>query len=221
MTPKQALKELEALGNEKTRKHNTKYGAPDNQFGCNKGDIRKLAKNIKANHELGLELWKTGNIDAQFLAILLIKPKNLSSEELDEMVRDLSFVHVADWFNSYLVNKHPNKEELRQIWMKEKHPMAARSGWSLTAARIAKDAEGIDLSGILDRIEKEMGKAAPETQWTMNFALVEIGIHCKKLRKRAIAIGEKLGMYRDFPVPKGCTSPFAPIWIGEMVKRQG
>ncbi len=36
-----------------------------------------------------------------------------------------------------------------------------------------------------------------------------------------IAIGEMLGIYRDYPVSKGCTSPFAPIWIGEMVRRQG
>lgn len=39
--------------------------------------------------------------------------------------------------------------------------------------------------------------------------------------KRALAIGEKLGVYRDYPVSKGCTSPFAPIWINEMVRRQG
>jgi 3-methyladenine DNA glycosylase AlkD len=50
--------------------------------------------------------------------------------------------------------------------------------------------------------------------------LAEIGIHFPKLRKRAIAIGEKLGVFRDYPVSKGCTSPFAPIWIGAMVKRK-
>jgi 3-methyladenine DNA glycosylase AlkD len=66
-----------------------------------------------------------------------------------------------------------------------------------------------------------MGSAAPAAQWTMNSCLAQIGIHFPTHRKRAIGIGEKLGIYRDFPVSKGCTSPFAPIWIGEMVKRQG
>jgi 3-methyladenine DNA glycosylase AlkD len=51
-------------------------------------------------------------------------------------------------------------------------------------------------------------------------ALANIAIHHAKLRKRAIAIGEKLWIYRDYPCSKGCTSPFAPIWINEMVKRQ-
>jgi hypothetical protein len=34
--------------------------------------------------------------------------------------------------------------------------------------------------------------------------------------KRALATGETLGIYRDYPVSNGCTSPFAPIWINEM-----
>jgi 3-methyladenine DNA glycosylase AlkD len=55
----------------------------------------------------------------------------------------------------------------------------------------------------------------------MNFCLAGIGIHHPKLRKRAIAVGERLGIYRDYPVSKGCTSPFPPIWIDEMVRRNG
>lgn len=41
-----------------------------------------------------------------------------------------------------------------------------------------------------------------------------------KLGERALAIGEKLGIYRNYPCSKEYTSPFAPIWINEMVKRQ-
>ncbi len=78
----------------------------------------------------------------------------------------------------------------------------------------------MDISRILDRLESERGKAVPQVQWTMNSALDQIGIQFPELRDRAIAIGEKLGIYRDYPVSKGCTSPFAPIWIEEMVRRQ-
>jgi len=54
----------------------------------------------------------------------------------------------------------------------------------------------------------------------MNNTLATIGIHFPKHRKRAIAIGETLGIYRDYPVSKGCASPFVPIWINFMVSRQ-
>jgi len=236
MTVKEILKELESLGSEARRKHNAKTGpdgvpgAPlDKQFGCKTGDIRKLAKKIKTDDELALKLWKTGNIDAQMLAILIMEPKELSAKELDTMVREVRFAWVAEWLHSYVVAKHPEKDALREKWMKksEKDGWAARAGWHHTASKInnpGKGEDGVDLGGLealLDRIEKEMPKAKPETQWTMNNTLAAIGIKHAKHRKRAIAIGEKLGIYRDYPVSKGCTSPFAPLWIEEMVKRQG
>jgi 3-methyladenine DNA glycosylase AlkD len=220
MTLKETMKQLEALGNEGMRKQNIKSGAGENQFGVKHGDIRVLAKKIKSNHELAMALWKTGNIDAQYLAILLMKPKELSAKEVDRMVRSVTFAWVADWLNNYVVKQHPEKESLRQGWMATDDRWAARAGWSLTAERVAKNPEGLDLAALLDRIESEMGNAPPEVQWTMNCALAEIGIHFPKLRKRAIGIGEKLGVYRDYPCSKGCTSPFAPIWIDFMVKRK-
>ena len=221
MTLNETLKQLKALGNEKVRAHNTKYGAGDNQFGVKHGDIRALAKKIGSNHELAMSLWETANTDAQLLAALLIKPKNLSAKEVDRLVRSISFAHVADWFINYVVKQHPDKETLRQEWMSTDQRWTARAGWSLTASRVVKSPEGLDISALLDRIESEMADADPEVQWTMNSTLAEIGIHFPKLRKRAIAIGEKLGIYRDYPVSKGCTSPFAPIWIDAMVSRQG
>lgn len=221
MKLKEALSRLEALGNDKVRAQNSKNGAGKNQFGVRLGDIRKLAKEIKSDHELALELWKTKNIDARLLAILLLKPKSLSASELDKMVRSEPFTQVADWLSAYVVKKHPDKEALREKWMKDEHPMTGRAGWSLTTERVVKSPEGLDLGAVLDRIESEMASAASEVQWTMNSSLVEIGVHSPKHRKRALAIGETLGIYRDYPTPKGCTSPFAPIWINEMVSRQG
>ncbi len=220
-TLKETLAQLEALGDEKVRARNKKNGAGENQFGVQLGDIRKLAAKIKTNDHLAGALWETGNIDARLLAILLIKPRNLSRDELDRMVRSADFPQLADWLNAYIVKNHPDKESLRQSWMDDEDPWAARAGWSLTSERIGKKPDGLDLPALLDRIESEMGKAAPEVQWTMNFCLGGIGIHFPEHRERAIAIGEKLGIYRDYPVSKGCTSPFVPIWVNEMVRRQG
>ena len=220
-TVEETLVQLEALGHEKVRAQNRRNGAGDNQFGVKLGDIRKIAAKIKADHALALAFWETGNLEARLVAILLIKPKNLSIDELDRMVRSAGSAQVADWLSSYIVRKHPDKETLRQRWMDDDDRWAARAGWDLTSERIGKAPEGLDLPALLDRIEAEMGTAPPETQWTMNYCLAGIGIHFPKLRKRALAIGESLGIYRDYPVSKGCTSPFAPIWIEEMVRRNG
>lgn len=221
VTLKDALAQLESLGNEKVRAYNIRNGAGDNQFGVKLGDIRKIAAKIKTDDKLASALWKTGNIDAQLLAILLLNPKNLSRDEMDRMVRSVNTAQVAEWLSSYVIKNHPDKESLRQSWMEDDDRWAACAGWALTSGRIGKSPDGLDVPALLARIESEMKDAAPEVQWTMNYCLAGIGIHFPKLRKRAIAIGEKLGIYRDYPVSKGCTSPFAPIWINEMVRRQG
>jgi 3-methyladenine DNA glycosylase AlkD len=85
MNVKEILAQLESLGDDARRKHNTKAGAPDNQFGVKLGDIRAMVKKIvakksKTDHELALKLWDTGNVEAQLLATLIIQPQSLSGE---------------------------------------------------------------------------------------------------------------------------------------------
>lgn len=215
------LAQLKSLGNEKVSAMHRSAGASDNQFGVKMGDIRKVAAKIKTDHELALALWDTGIVDAQLLAILVMKPKTLSAAELDRMARTVGIPQVADWLSSYVIKEHPDREALRQQWMHDQNPWASRAGWSLTAGRVAREPEGLDIPALLDRIEADMATADPAVRWTMNNTLAAIGIHHKTYRKRALAIGERLGVYRDFPVSKGCTSPFAPIWINEMVRRNG
>ena len=220
MTVKEVLSHLKSLSNEKMVALHQKNGAMDNLFGVKLGDIRNIANKLKTNHELALQLWQTKNIDARLLSILIIQPKALSIHELEEMVQAIDLAQIADWFNAYVLKDNPEKELIREKWMDSDNKWLARSGWSLTAGKITRDADGLNLERILDRIETEIKNVAPEVQWTMNTALAQIGIHFPEYRNRAIEIGEKAGIYRDFPVSKGCTSPFAPIWIREMVSRQ-
>lgn len=182
MTLEQTLRQLESLGDEKVRAQNSKNspfgaGAGDNQFGVALGDIRKVATKIKTNHALALALWDTGNVDAQFLATLLIEPKKLSAKEMDRLVRSIAYVRVADWLISYVLANFPEKETLREGWMDDNNHWTARAGWQLTASRVAKNSDALDLPALLDRIESEMADARPEVQWTMNNTLATIGIH--------------------------------------------
>lgn len=220
MTLTEAMSRLEALGTEKMRAMNTKNGAGDNQFGVKMGDIRTIAKEIKVDHDLAMELWETENVDARFLALLIMQPKQLTSDQLETLVKSNDFAHIADWLSSYVIKTHPEKEALRQKWMQSDHAMLSRAGWSLTTERINKNPEGLDIAGLLDRIDKELGAKPYAEQWAMNFSLIDIGIHFPEHRERAISIGEKHGYCRDYPTSKGCVSPFAPIAIRELASRQ-
>ena len=218
---KDVLTQLSELGNEKVCRQAYRKEADGNQYGVRSGDLRKVAKKIKKNQALALKLWDTGNVDARLLACLIVKPNELSQDDVDRMARSLITKHTAEWFNAYVVKDHPNREELRLQWIESDNPMAARAGWNLMSGRVVKSPDGLDLTAILNRLEAEMPDADPLVQWTMNYTLSNIGIEFPEHRERALDIGERLGVYRDLRVSKGCTSPFAPIWIRTMVERQG
>lgn len=220
MNLQETLEILQSRSDEKVRKLHLKNGARENLFGVKMGDIRAIAKKIKQNHNLALQLWSSENIDARLLAILILDPTLLSESEIEQMVSSEPFTWAADWLYNYVVKVYPGKDQFREKWIDAEDKMLARAAWSLTSGRIAKDPTDINIKELLHRIETEMPHALPEVQWTMNAALANIGIHHPTYRLQAIAIGEKLGIYRNYPVSKGCTSPFAPIWISEMVSRQ-
>ncbi|HYW06932.1 MAG TPA: hypothetical protein VE913_08250 [Longimicrobium sp.] len=73
---------------------------------------------------------------------------------------------------------------------------------------------------LLEHIERDLPEASAGVQWNMNWCAAQIGIGDERLRGRCIALGERLGIYRDYKVSKGCTSPFLPIWIGSVVGKR-
>ncbi|MHA6523785.1 DNA alkylation repair protein [Tessaracoccus sp. G1721] len=211
------MDELRAMEDPKMRAVNERHG---DHHGVNLTRLRAVAKRVKANHELAVELWSTGDSAARLLALLICRPKQYSLDELDAMLRDAGGPKVQDWLINYVVKKSPHAEALRPAWFADPDPVVASAGWALTSERVVRNPEGLDLPGLLDQIEAEMAEAPDRLQWAMNYCLAQIGIENPDLRERAVAIGERLGVLRDYPTAPGCVSPFAPIWITEMVSRK-
>jgi len=216
-TVAEVMAELAALEDPKTRAVNEKHG---DDHGVNLSMLRALAKRLKTQQELARRLWTTADAAARLLAILICRPKAFERDELDVMLREARSPKVHDWLVNYVVKKNPHSEELRLAWFADPDPVVASAGWALTTERVAKKPEGLDLAGLLDVIEAEMKDAPARLQWAMNHCLAQIGIEHAEYRSRALDIGERLQVLKDYPTPPNCTSPFAPIWITEMVRRQ-
>jgi 3-methyladenine DNA glycosylase AlkD len=216
-TVAEVMAELAALEDPKARKVNENHG---DDHGVNLGKLRALAKRLKTQQELARRLWETDDTAARLLAILICRPKAFERNELDVMVREARTPKVHDWLVNYVVKKNPHSEELRMAWSADPDPVVASAGWALTTERVAKKPEGLDLAGLLDVIDAAMRAAPDRLQWAMNHCLAQIGIEHAEHRARAIDIGERLEVLKDYPTPPNCTSPFAPIWITEMVRRQ-
>jgi len=216
-TVAEVMAELAALEDPKTRQVNEKHG---DDHGVNLGKLRALAKRLKTQQELARELWATGDTAARLLATLICRPKAFERGELDAMLRAARTPKVLDWLVNYVVKKSPHAEELRLAWFADPDPVVAAAGWALTTERVAKRPDGLDLDGLLDVIEAGLKGAPDRLQWAMNACLAQIGIEHAGHRARAVAIGERLEVLKDYPTPPGCTSPYAPVWIAEMVRRQ-
>jgi 3-methyladenine DNA glycosylase AlkD len=216
-TVAEVIAELAALEDPKARAVNEKHG---DDHGVNLSKLRAIAKRLKTQQKLAQQLWKTEDTAARLLAILICRPKAFDRDELDAMLREARTPKVHDWLVNYVVKKNPHSEELRLAWSGDSDPVVASAGWALTTERVAKKPEGLDLARLLDVIEAEMKDAPDRLQWAMNHTLAQIGIEHAEYRARAIDIGERLRVLEDYPTPPNCTSPFAPIWINEMVRRQ-
>ncbi|AEF39670.1 hypothetical protein AS9A_1218 [Hoyosella subflava DQS3-9A1] len=213
----EVMAELAALEDPKVRAVNERHG---DDHGVNLTKLRALAKRLKTQQELAQGLWGTSDTAARLLAILICRPKAFDRDALDTMLRQARSPKVQDWLVNYVVKKSPHVEALRQTWCADPDPIVASAGWALTTDRVAKKPEGLDLPGLLDTIEAEMKDAPDRLQWAMNHCLAQIGIDHAEHRARAIGIGERLEVLKDYPTPPNCTSPYAPIWITEIVRRQ-
>ncbi|WP_328900471.1 DNA alkylation repair protein [Streptomyces sp. NBC_00441] len=217
-TATDVLAELAALDDPKARAVNARHG---DDHGVNLSKLRALAKRLGKRQELAVELWESGDTAARLVALLVCRPKAYTQGELDRMLREARAPKVHDWLVGYVVKKSPHVEELRLAWTEDPDPVVASAGWALTTDRVVKKPDGLDLDALLDVIEAEMRGAPDRLQWAMNTCLAQIGIEHPEHRARALDIGERLGVLKDYPTPKGCTSPYAPVWIGEMVRRKG
>jgi 3-methyladenine DNA glycosylase AlkD len=216
-TVAEVLATLADLEDPRMRAVNERHG---DDHGVNLGSLRALAKQLKVQQPLARELWATGDTAARLLSLLVCRPREFQPDELDAMLREAGAPKVHDWLVSYVVKKSPHREDLRERWLADADPVAASAGWALTSDRVAKKPEGLDLPGLLDVLEARMKEAPDRLQWAMNQCLATIGIEHAEHRARALAIGERLRVLEDYPTPPNCTSPYAPTWITEIVRRR-
>lgn len=213
----EVMAELAAMEEPRQREVNERHG---DDHGVNLSKLREVAKRLKTQQDLARELWTTGDTAARLLALLICRPKAFDRGELDRMLRESRTPKVQDWLVNYVVKKSPHAEDLRGEWFADPDPVVASAGWALTSERVVKKPEGLDLEDLLDTIETQMKGAPGRLQWAMNHCLAQIGIEHPGHRARALDIGERLEVLKDYPTPANCTSPFAPSWINEMVRRK-
>lgn len=184
------------------------------------GELKKLAREIKKDHELAMDLWASGDLYPRLLAVLILDRKLLTEEELSRLAEDLltnevdERVQIADWLLANQLAKDKKLLVLLEGWEKESSPILRRLFWYHQARLRWTGKTPPGNSGeLLNSLESGLATAEPEVQWAMNFAAGQIGIREPEHRARCVELGERVGLYRDQPVSRGCTPNFLPEFI--------
>lgn len=191
-----------------------------NQENKKLGDLRKIAKNIKKDHELAFELWSTGEFMPRQLAILIMDKKLLSQEVIDQLDQDIQKHEfdernqLIDWLMANQLSKDKKTINLIESWANSPSVLQRRVFWYYQARlRWMGKTNHSNTEVLLTSIEAYIADEQPEVQWAMNFTAGQIGKWQEAYRARCIAIGEKTGLYKDEVVPRGCTPGYLPRFI--------
>jgi 3-methyladenine DNA glycosylase AlkD len=184
------------------------------------GDLRKIAKDIKKDHELAMELWSTGRFLPRQLAILIMDNKLLSQDLINILNKDMQ-THpfdernqLIDWLMANQLAKEKKTIALIQSWENSPSSLQRRTYWYYQARlRWMGHTPPENTPDLLSAIETSITIEEPEVQWAMNFTAGWIGVYEKKYRNRCVALGEKTGLYKDEMVSKGCTPDYLPEFI--------
>jgi len=196
MTVKEVMAELKKLGSEQTRKTYANHGAKGDMFGVKVGDLKVIAKKIKGDQALALELYATGNLDAMYLAGLVADGAKMSKAELNAWVKAAS-CGTSEYTVPWVASESPFGRELALKWMDSPKESIAASGWNAYASVVAvkPDAE-LDLKEIealLDRVVKEISTAPNRARYCMNGFVIAVGASVKPLHAKAKAAAKKIG----------------------------
>ncbi|REA60881.1 DNA alkylation repair protein [Dyadobacter luteus] len=190
------------------------------------GDLRRIAGDIKKDHEMALELWSKGIYLARQLAILIMDKKLLSQEVIDSLDQDIQqhpqeeSLQLIDWLMANQLSKDKKMIALMESWQNSPSKLQRRIFWYYQGRqRWVGQTPPANSEKLLSSIEDTIEKEQPEVQWAMNFAAAQIGIFQPEYRSRCIALGENTGLYKDEIVGKNCTPNYIPEYIAIQVAK--
>lgn len=187
--------------------------------------LRTLAAEIGKDHDLANRLWALGEYRSRLLSLLILDLKQLDIVGIENLTHDIEAASIkeqmqlSDWLTANVIMKKTALKKQVATWQDSDSSLRQRIFWSYQA-RTVKDQTPAFQTALLSLLEERMETAPALVQENMNWYAAQLGILNQALRHRCIALGERLGLYKDYPVSKGCISPYLPIWIGEMTRQK-
>ena len=223
MNAAEILKELEAYGDERTKNTLMNHGAKEPFFGVKVGDLKKILKKTKKNHELSLELYATGNSDAMYLAGLMADETQITEAQLDQWADQAYWYYLSEYTVPWVAGDTSFGFELGLKWIESDQERFSTAGWStLSSFAAVNPDEKLDIEayrGLLRRVEKEIHSAPNRTRFAMNSFVIAMGSYVEDLTKDAQDVAANIGKIDVTLGSAACKVPLATEYIQKVVDR--
>jgi 3-methyladenine DNA glycosylase AlkD len=192
---KDVLDELQSKAKSEQLPGMAKYGiAVEGRLGVSVPDMRRLAKELGRDHELALDLWRTGVAEARIVAGMVADPARLTEDQMEEWVKGINSWDVCDQVCMNLLEKNPLAWKKIIDWSEREEEFVKRTAFSLIACLAWHDKKASDEKFIklLPIIIREATDERNFVKKAVNWALRNIGKRNLNLNKAAINTAKKI-----------------------------
>ncbi|MCA1029653.1 DNA alkylation repair protein [Bacillus timonensis] len=223
MTLQEMMQKLEELGTEQTKNTFLRHGARSPFFGVKIGDLKKLVKFVKKDHDLALALFDTGNSDAMYLAGLSVNPKLLTKETLNKWVKNAYWYMISEYTVAQVAAESDYALELAREWMAAEEEMIATSGWSTYSNYLSitpnEKIEIEEVKSLLKQVEETVHQERNRVRYVMNGFVISVGTYVPELVEEAKKVAEKIGKVHVDVGDTACKVPLATAYIQKVEER--
>ncbi|MGN7403696.1 DNA alkylation repair protein [Cytobacillus praedii] len=223
MTYEEIMQMLEDLGSEQTKQIYSNHGVKEPYFGVKIGDLKKLVKYVKKDHELALKLYASGNHDAMYLAGLSVNPKIISKETLQEWAKKAYWYMAAEYSVAQVAAESDYALELAREWMKSEEEMIAVCGWSTYANYLSitpdEKLDIAEISTMLIQVKSKIHEERNRVRYVMNGFVISVGTYVTDLKEEAKQVAESIGKVHVDVGNTACKVPLASGYIKKVEEK--
>jgi 3-methyladenine DNA glycosylase AlkD len=171
-----------------------RYGiSTTNTLGISIYTLRKIAKEIKKDHDLALQLWDSGIHEARLLAGFVDEPDKVTETQLEHWVKDFDSWDIGDQV-SELISKTPFVTRKIHEWSVREEEFVKRAAFSLIAelAWYDKKLTDEDFEPFFILIKSAATDERNFVRKAVNWALRNIGKRNAALNRRAIEVAREI-----------------------------
>ena len=190
----EVIEELKTRASEKYKANVVRMGIPEQySIGVSTAEVRSLAKKIQKSNELALELWITGYHEAKLLAVLLMNPKEMTKDAVEQLIGDVISWDLCDHLCKNLLIKMECRNALLEEWITSSQTYRKRAAFTLIASSVLHDKKLTDeiLDHYLEMIAQYSEDEREHVKKAASWALREIGKRDFNYNEKALLLSHK------------------------------